>query len=98
MDEARTIGEILDEIKGREELEAAAKGSRSRRPGRGRRSRGGGESEEGQDLKGREKGVFKGKALAGIKNTLTTATGVVMPKHTSRTFPRSTMYLPSLTG
>ena len=65
MDEARTIGEILDEIKGREELVAAAKRSRSRRPGRGGRSRRGqrraagpGESKEGQDLKGRKKGVF----------------------------------------
>ena len=62
MDEARTIGEILDEIKGREELVAAAKAAgaaRGRRSRRGqRRAAGPGESEEGQDLKGRKKGVF----------------------------------------
>lgn len=106
MDEARTIGEILDEIKGREELVAAAKAAGAEDPDEGD---GAGEgSEEPQDqerakrgktLKDGKKAFFKGKALAGIKNTLTTATGVVMPKHTSRTFPpRSTMYLLSLTG
>lgn len=90
MDEARAIGEILDEIKGREELEAAAKAAGAADPDEGD---GAGEgSEEPQDqerakrgktLKDGKKAFFKGKALAGIKNTLTTATGVVMPKHTS---------------
>lgn len=90
MDEARTIGEILDEIKGREELVAAAKAAGAEDPDEGD---GAGEgSEEPQDqerakrgktLKDGKKTFFKGKALAGIKNTLTTATGVVMPKHTS---------------
>ena len=90
MDEARTIGEILDEIKGREELVAAAKAAGAADPDEGD---GAGEgSEEPQDqerakrgktLKDGKKAFFKGKALAGIKNTLTTATGVVMPKHTS---------------
>lgn len=55
MDEARTIGEILDEIKGREELEAAARAAGAADPDEGD---GAGESKEGQDLKGREKGVF----------------------------------------
>ena len=90
MDEARNIGEILDEIKGREELVAAAKAAGAEDPDEGD---GAGEgSEEPQDqerakrgktLKDGKKAFFKGKALAGIKNTLTTATGVVMPKHTS---------------
>lgn len=90
MDEARTIDEILDEIKGREELVAAAKAAGAADPDEGD---GAGEgSEEPQDqerakrgktLKDGKKAFFKGKALAGIKNTLTTATGVVMPKHTS---------------
>ena len=90
MDEARTIGEILDEIKGREELVAAAKAAGAEDPDEGD---GAGEgSEEPQDqerakrgktLKDGKKAFFKGKALAGIKNTLKTATGVVMPKHTS---------------
>ena len=55
MDEARTIGEILDEIKGREELEAAARAAGAADPDEGD---GAGESKEGQDLKGRKKGVF----------------------------------------
>lgn len=55
MDEARTIGEILDEIKGREELEAAARAAGAADPDEGD---GAGEGKEGQDLKGREKGVF----------------------------------------
>lgn len=88
MDEARTIGEILDEIKGREELEAAARAAGAADPDEGD---GAGEgSEEPQDqerakrgktLKDGKKAFFKGKALAGIKNTLTTATGVVAEAH-----------------
>lgn len=71
MDEARTIGEILDEIKGREELVAAAKAAGAADPDEGD---GAGEgSEEPQDqerakrgktLKDGKKAFFKGKALA----------------------------------
>lgn len=90
MDEARTIGEILDEIKGREELEAAARAAGAADPDEGDGAgEGSGEPQDqerakrGKTLKDGKKAFFKGKALAGIKNTLTTATGVVMPKHTS---------------
>ena len=54
MDEARTIGEILDEIKGREELVAAAKAAGAEDPDEGD---GAGEgSEEPQDQERAKRG------------------------------------------
>lgn len=93
MDEARVIGEILDEIKGREELMAAAKAAGEADPDDTGDGAGAGEgskepkdqerSKRGKTLKDGKAVSFKAKALTGIKNVLSTASGVVMPKHTS---------------
>lgn len=92
MDEARTIGEILDEIKAREDLMAAAQAAGGTDPedtGDGKPGENGGEpknqvrEKNGKTLKDGKKVSYKAKALANPRNALSTATGVVMPHHTS---------------
>ena len=92
MDEARTIGEILDEIKVREDLMAAAQAAGGTDPeDTGDGKPGENESEpknqvrekSGKALKDGKKVSYKAKALANPRNALSTATGVVMPHHTS---------------
>ena len=93
MDEMRLIGEILDEIKIREELAAAAAAAGAADPEEGAEEPGAGEGSQepknqerakrGKTLKDGRAVSFKGKTLTGIKDTLSTASGVVMPKHTS---------------
>lgn len=89
--EARVIGEILDEIKAREDLMAAAMAAGDTDPddtgdGAGEGSKEPKDQERskrGKTLKDGKAVSFKAKALTGIKNVLSTASGVVMPKHTS---------------
>ena len=92
MDEARTIGEILDEIKAREDLMAAAQAAGGTDPedtGDGKPGENGSEpknqvrEKNGKTLKDGKKVSYKAKALANPRNALSTATGVVMPHHTS---------------
>lgn len=91
MDEARTIGEILDEIKAREELAraAAAAATEGEEPeddtkgGEGAETKDKARAESGKALKNGKAVKFKAKAIAKPLNTITTATGVVMPHHTS---------------
>ena len=92
MDEARTIGEILDEIKAREDLMAAAQAAGGTDPGDtgdGKPGENGSEpknqvrEKSGKALKDGKKVSYKAKALANPRNALSTATGVVMPHHTS---------------
>ena len=88
MDEARTIGEILDEIKAREDLMAAAQAAGGTDPD-GKPGENGSEpknqvrEKNGKTLKDGKKVSYKAKALANPRNALSTATGVVMPHHTS---------------
>ena len=91
MDEAKTIGEILDEIKAREELAraAAAAATEGEEPeddtkgGEGAETQDKARAESGKALKNGKAVKFKAKAIAKPLNTITTATGVVMPHHTS---------------
>ncbi len=91
MDEAKAIGEILDEIKAREDLARAAQAA-ANEPGGGEEGKAG-ENEEAQDtqaraksgkaLKDGKKASFNAKNIARPMNALTTGSGVVFPKHTS---------------
>lgn len=92
MDEARVIGEILDEIKTREELTAAAQAAGTAAPddtGDGQPGEGGNEpknqarAKSGKALKDGKSVSYKAKVLANPRNALSTATGVVMPQHSS---------------
>ena len=93
MDEARLIGEILDEIKVREELMAAATAAGTADPEEGAEEPGAGEGSQepknqaraksGRALKDGKKVTFKAKALASPRNALSTANGIVMPQHDS---------------
>lgn len=92
MDEARTIGEILDEIKAREDLMAAAQAAGGADPddtGDGKPGESGNEpknqvrEKSGKALKDGKRVSYKAKVLANPRNALSTATGVVMPHHTS---------------
>lgn len=91
MNEATFIGEILNEIKTREDLAKAAKdaatdnvpeddetpGESSETPKNQARAK------SGRDLKDGKTVSFKGKALINPRNTLSTSTGIVMPQHDS---------------
>lgn len=94
MDEASLIGEILDEIKTREELARMAKDSEEADPGAdpaADENKGGetGEvknqarSKSGKSLKDGKSVKYSARTLASPRNTLTTTTGIVMPHHTS---------------
>lgn len=91
MDEAKTIGEILDEIKTREALaRAAADAAAAVDPAEeGKPGEEGGEkvnqakAANGKNLKDGKAVKYNAKTVVRPKNTLTTATGVVMPHHTS---------------
>lgn len=92
MDEARTIGEILDEIKAREDLMAAAQAAGGADPddtGDGKPGESGNEpknqvrEKSGKALKDGKRVSYKAKVLVSPRNALSTATGVVMPHHTS---------------
>lgn len=92
MDEAAMIDEILNEIKSRESLMAAAQAAgadeepeEGEKPGEGNKddAQDRAAATRGMSLKSGKAVKFKAKALTGIKNTLSTATGIVMPKHTS---------------
>lgn len=93
MDEMRLIGEILDEIKTREELMAAAAAAGTAEPEEGAEEPGAGEGSQepknqaraksGRALKDGKKVTFKAKALASPRNALSTANGIVMPQYDS---------------
>ena len=90
MDEAKTIGEILDEIKTREELMAAARTAEADDgQGNGQPGEGGEEPKDqaraksGKALKAGQKSTYKAKILVNPKNALSTASGVVLPQHDS---------------
>ena len=93
MDEMRLIGEILDEIKTREELMAAAAAAGTAEPEEGAEEPGAGEGSQepknqaraksGRALKDGKKVTFKAKALASPRNAISTANGIVMPQHDS---------------
>lgn len=91
MDEARNIGEILDEIKTREELmaAAAAAGSNDPEPGKGSEPGEGGEepknqvrAKNGKALKDGKAVSYKAKVLVNPRNAMTTER-VAMPQHSS---------------
>ena len=82
MDEARNIGEILDEIKTREELmaAAAAAGNNDPEPGKGSEPGEGGEepknqvrAKNGKALKDGKAVSYKAKVLVNPRNAMTTA-------------------------
>ena len=89
VDEAKTIGEIMDEIKAREDLAKAAQAA----AGEGKEPDGNaGESAEvkdqaraksGKALKAGAKTTYNAKKIAKPMAALSTTTGVVMPHHTS---------------
>lgn len=92
MDEAKVIGEIMDEIKTREDLMAAARAAGNADPddtGDGQPGEGGNEpknqvrEKNGKALKDGKSVSYKAKVLANPRNALSTATGMVMPQHTS---------------
>lgn len=94
MDEAKLIGEILDEIKAREELARLAKDSEEEDMGAdpvADEAKGGEVSEvrnqarskSGKSLKDGKSVKYNARTLANPRNTLTTASGIVMPHHTS---------------
>lgn len=91
MDEARNIGEILDEIKTREELmaAAAAAGNNDPEPGKGSKPGEGGEepknqvrAKNGKALKDGKAVSYKAKVLVNPRNAMTTER-VAMPQHSS---------------
>ena len=91
MDEARNIGEILDEIKTREELmaAAAAAGNNDPEPGKGSEPGEGGEepknqirAKNGKALKDGKAVSYKAKVLVNPRNAMTTER-VAMPQHSS---------------
>lgn len=84
MDEARNIGEILDEIKTREELmaAAAAAGNNGPEPGKGSEPGEGGEepknqirAKNGKALKDGKAVSYKAKVLVNPRNAMTTERG-----------------------
>lgn len=88
--EANTIGEILDEIKAREDLAAAAKAAEEDEPGEGKPREEGNEpknqarAKSGKALKDGKKVTFAAKTLTTPKAALTTTDGsVVLTQHTS---------------
>lgn len=88
--EANTIGEILDEIKAREDLAAAAKAAEEDEPGEGKPGEEGNEpknqarAKSGKALKDGKKVTFAAKTLTTPKAALTTTDGsVVLTQHTS---------------
>ena len=83
MDEARTIGEILDEIKGREELVAAAKAAGAEDPDEGD---GAGEgSEEPQD----QERAKRGKTLKDGKKAFWHTASHVLAQAVKRLYPNA---------
>lgn len=90
MDEAKLIGEILDEIKIREELAKAAQDAGETDPeadagkgGEGNDTGSHAKAQNGKSLKDGKKVSYNARTLANPRNTLTTTSGVVMPHHTS---------------
>ena len=89
MDEAKIIGEILDEIKAREDLARAAKAAEGEEPGEeatpgeGSEVKNQARAKSGRALKDGKQVSFNAKAIAKPMNALSTASGVVMPQHTS---------------
>lgn len=90
IEEANTIGEILDEIKARENLAAAAKAAEEEEPGEGKPGEEGNEpknqarAKSGKALKDGKKVTFAAKTLTTPKATLTTTDGsIVLTQHTS---------------
>lgn len=91
VEEANTIGEILDEIKARENLAAAAKAAEEgEEPGAGEPGGEGNEPKDqaraksGRALKDGKKVTFAAKVLVSPKAALTTTDGsVVIPQYTS---------------
>ena len=93
VDEAHLIGDMLDEIRTREELVAAANAAGGADPDEGAAEPGAGEgssepavqarAKSGRALKDGKKVTFKAKTLAGPKNALSTEKGIVMPQHDS---------------
>lgn len=91
VDEANTIGEILDEIKAREDLaRAAAAAAEGEEPEEGKETGEGSEvknqarAKSGKALKDGKKVSFAAKALVAPKAALTTTDGsVVLAEHTS---------------
>lgn len=90
MDEAKVIGEILDEIKAREDLTKAAAAAEGEEPEEGKPSEKGGEpknqarAKSGKALKDGKKVSFAAKVLVTPKAALTTTDGsIVLTEHTS---------------
>lgn len=90
MDEAKVIGEILDEIKAREDLAKAAAAAEGEEPEEGKPSEKGGEpknqarEKSGRALKDGKKVSFAAKVLVTPKAALTTTDGsIVLTEHTS---------------
>lgn len=90
MDEAKVIGEILDEIKAREDLAKAAAAAEGEEPEEGKPSEKGGEpknqarAKSGKALKDGKKVSFAAKVLTTPKAALTTTDGsIVLTEHTS---------------
>lgn len=90
MDEARTIGEILDEIKAREELAKAAQAAAGEgegpdgNAGEGAEVKDQARAKSGRALKDGKKVTFAAKVLVAPKAALTTTDGsVVIPQYTS---------------
>lgn len=90
MDEAKVIGEILDEIKAREDLAKAAAAAEGEEPEEGKPSEKGGEpknqarAKSGKALKDGKKVSFAAKVLVTPKAALTTTDGsIVLTEHTS---------------
>lgn len=90
MDEAKVIGEILDEIKAREDLAKAAAVAEGEEPEEGKPSEKGGEpknqarAKSGKALKDGKKVSFAAKVLVTPKAALTTTDGsIVLTEHTS---------------
>lgn len=92
MDTVKLIGEMLDEIKTREELMAAAnaatgdlgKGAEGEKGEAGGETKNQARAKSGKALKDGKSVTFKAKALANPKNALTTTDGsVVLTEHTS---------------
>lgn len=90
MDEAKIIGEILDEIKGREELMAAAMAAGAddpmddgKKPGEsGAEPKNQARAKSGKALKDGKAVSYQAKVLVNPRNAMTTE-GVVLPQHSS---------------
>lgn len=90
MDEAKVIGEILDEIKTREDLAKAAQAAAEKdpdgdeTPGEGAEVKNQERAKSGKALKDGAAVKYSARNIAKIKNALTTANGVVIPSYTSQ--------------